>query len=235
MPIVHDTENIQPLADQMVLVSLDENAKIGKDGLFGKEWHAVGILADGSDVAIQRAVDEETIAGKGRGVVARKTSAGDLTGSYEVLEDNAITRYIAFPSAVVVDGVRIERHDGEAAMLMTAFVDVRQNGTIAIRTTRIPASHRMETIGGNETPTGRQVNVGFRTDGQKGAFEYREFRVNKDGSMAEITPKVFVDQSKITKSGSYQVGEGTPDGEDLMKAEFGTDSNGETNPGTTGN
>lgn len=222
MSVVFDTENIQPLADQMVLVSADENAKIGKDGLFGKEWYTVGILADGSDVAIQRAVEEETINGKGRGVVARKTSAGDLTGSYEVLEDNAITRHIAFPSAVVVDGVRIERHDGEAAMLMTAFVDVRQNGTVAVRVTRVPASHRMEAIGGNETPAGKQVNVGFRTDGQKGAFEYREFRVNKDGTMTEITPKVFIDQSKINKESSYQAGDGTPDGKDLMKNEFGT-------------
>lgn len=220
MAVKFDTENVQPLADQMVLVSLNEDAKIGKGGLFGDEWYTVGILSGGSDVAIQRAVDEETVEGKGRGVVARRSNAGDLTGTYEVLEENEVTRYIAFPDAVVVDGTRIEKHTSKVAMLMTAFVEERQNGTVAIRTTRIPASHRMETIGRNETPAGKQVSVGFRTDGQKGVFEYREFRVEKDGSVTEITPKVFVDQSQIKKADSFQAGEGKPEEIDLVQNEF---------------
>lgn len=234
MAVKFDVENIQPLADQMVLVSTNPDAKIGKAGLFGNEWSTVGILSAGSDVAIQRAVDEETTEGKGRGVVARRANAGDLTGSYEVLEENEVVRYIAFPDAVVKDGTRIELHSAKVAMLMTAFVDVRQNGTVAIRTTRVPASHRMETIGRNESPAGKQVTIGFRADGQKGVFEYREFRVEKDGSMTEITPKVFVDQSQITKADSYQAGEGKPEEIQLAQNEFSNPAPAGSTSTTTG-
>lgn len=213
MAVKYDSNDILPLNDQEVLVSLDPDAKIGDQGLFGPEWYTVGILVDDSELQISRGIDEETINGKGRGVLARRYKPGDVTGQYEVLSDNEITDYIAFPDAVVKNNVRLERHTSKVAMLMTAYVNVREDGVIEVRTTRIPATHRIETLGRNETPAGKTVTVGFRPDGDKVVFEKVMFRVKEDGTLVEIEPKVIVPQDQIEDNeDNYQVGEGAPDG-----------------------
>lgn len=213
MAVKYDSNDVLPLNDQEVLVSFDPDAKIGDNGLFGPEWFTVGILVDDSELQISRGIDEETINGKGRGVLARRYKAGDVTGQYEVLSDNEITDYIAFPDARVVNNVRLERHTSKVARLMTAYVNVREDGVIEVRTTRIPATHRIETLGRNETPAGKTVTVGFRPDGDKVVFEKVLFRVREDGTLAEIAPKVIVPQSEIAADDdNYQVGEGAPAG-----------------------
>lgn len=213
MAVKYDVSDVLPLADQEVLVSLDPDAKVGDNGLFGPEWHTVGILVDDSELAISRGIDEETINGKGRGVVARRYKAGDVTGQYEVLSRNEMTDFIAFPDAVVSGNVRLERHTSKVASLMTAYVDIREDGVVDVRVTRIPATHRIETLGRNESPAGATVTVGFRPDADKVVFEKVSFRVNEDGTMTEITPKVIVAQSTIAEHpDNYQVGEGDPAG-----------------------
>ena len=213
MAVKYDSNDILPLNDQEVLVSFDPDAKIGDNGLFGPEWFTVGILVDDSELQISRGIDEETINGKGRGVLARRYKPGDITGQYEVLSDNDITNYIAFPDAVVKNNVRMERHTSKVAMLKTAYVNVREDGVIEVRVTRIPATHRIETLGRNETPAGKTVTVGFRPDGDKVVFEQVLFRVKEDGSLVDIAPKVIVPQADIAENeDNYQVGEGTPDG-----------------------
>lgn len=213
MAVKYNVSDVLPLADQEVLVSLDENATIGDNGLFGPEWFTVGILVDDSELAISRAIDEETINGKGRGVLARRYKPGDVTGAYEVLSRNAMTDYITFPDAVVKNNIRLERHTGKVAMLKTAFVDIREDGVIDVRVSRIPAAHRIETLGRNETPAGASVAVGFRPDEDKVVFEKVSFRVEEDGTLTDISPKVIVPQADITDNPeNYQVGEGSPDG-----------------------
>lgn len=214
MAVKYNDNDVLPLNDQEVLVSLDPDAKIGDNGLFGPEWYTVGILADDSELAISRGIDEETVNGKGRGVLARRFKPGDVTGQYEVLSTNEITDYIAFPDAVNVDNVRLERHTGKVAMLMTAYVNIREDGVIEVRVTRIPAYHRIETLGRSETPAGKTVTVGFRPDGDKVVFEKVMFKVDKaTGELVEIKPKVIVPQSQIAANDdNYQVGEGTPAG-----------------------
>lgn len=213
MAVKYNVSDVLPLSDQEVLVSLDEDAKIGDNGLFGPEWFTVGILVDDSELAISRAIDEETINGKGRGVLARRYKPGDVTGSYEVLSRNAMTDYIAFPDAVVKNNVRLERHTGKVAKLKTAFVDIREDGVIDVRVSRIPASHRIETLGRNETPAGASVSVGFSPDEDKVVFEKVSFKVEADGTLTDISPKVIVPQAEIEENqDNYQVGEGKADG-----------------------
>lgn len=213
MAVKYDSNDVLPLTDQEVLVSLDPDAKIGDNGLFGPEWHTVGILVDDSELQISRGLDEETVSGKGRGVLARRFKPGDVTGQYEVLSDNEVTDYIAFPDAVVKNNVRLERHTSKVAMLQTAYVNVREDGVIEVRVSRIPATHRIETLGRNETPAGKTVTVGFRPDGDKVIFEKVMFKVQEDGTLVDITPKVIVPQAEITENeDNYQVGEGNPDG-----------------------
>ena len=134
---------------------------------------------------------------------------GDVTGQYEVLSRNEMTDFIAFPDAVVSGNVRLERHTSKVASLMTAYVDIREDGVVDVRVTRIPATHRIETLGRNESPAGATVTVGFRPDADKVVFEKVSFRVNEDGTMTEIKPKVVVAQTEIPEDpDNYQVGSG---------------------------
>ena len=85
MAVKYDSNDVLPLNDQEVLVALNPDAKIGDNGLVPEDWFSVGILADDSELAISRGIDEETVNGKGRGVLARRFKPGDVTGQYEVL------------------------------------------------------------------------------------------------------------------------------------------------------
>ena len=214
MAVKYDSNDVLPLNDQEVLVALNPDAKIGDNGLVPEDWFSVGILADDSELAISRGIDEETVNGKGRGVLARRFKPGDVTGQYEVLSNNEVTDHIAFPDAVNVNNVRLERHTGKVAMFMTAFVNIREDGVVELRVSRIPAYHRMETLGRNETPAGKTVTIGFRPDGDKVVFEKVMFKVDKaTGELVEIQPKVIVPQDQIADTeDAYQIGEGTPAG-----------------------
>lgn len=214
MPVKYDNNEVLPLADQEVLVSFDETATVGDNGLFGPEWYTVGILVDDSELGIGRGLDEEEISGKGRGVVARRFKPGAVTGAYEVMSDNAVTDFIAFPDRVVKGNVELERHTSKVARLMTAYVNISEDGIVEVRVSRIPATHRIEALGRNETPAGKQVSVGFIPDAEtKVVFEKFRFKVKEDGTMVEITPKVVVPQAEIADNpDNYQAGGGKPDG-----------------------
>ncbi|WP_257202948.1 hypothetical protein [Corynebacterium cystitidis] len=214
MAVKYNNDEVMPLADQEVLVSFDEDATVGDNGLFGPEWFTVGILVDDSELDIGRGLDEEEISGKGRGVVARRYKPGAVTGAYEVMSNNKVTDFIAFPDRVIKGNVELERHTSKVARLMTAYVNVREDGIVEVRVSRIPATHRMEALGRNETPAGKQVSVGFIPDAEtKVVFEKFTFKVKEDGTMVEITPKVVVPQAEIPEhEDNYQAGGGKPDG-----------------------
>lgn len=204
MAHLRNPENIQPLEDLQVLVSRDLDAQIGKGGIFGTAWHTVGVLVDDASVPVNRTVDETTTNGAGFGIVARQFKPGDLNSTYETLEDNEVTRYIAWPDYVYKDGVWIKKHSGKVAELRTAIVHKLQNGVVQIDATRQGAYHRMENVGRGMAVEGRSVNVGYVADEHKAVFETRYYQIKEDGTMEDITPKVFVEDGKITDPKKFQ-------------------------------
>lgn len=213
--------NVQPLQDMEVLISFAKSPVIGLLGLVNDDWVSAGILNDGSKIDVTRTMDEETVSGIGFGVVARKTKPGDLKATFETLEDNATTRYIAWPdSALTKDGVLVKFHSGKVAEGYVAFVYVQQDGIVQIDVTRHPATLKMENVGRGESVEGRQVEVGIIPGDDKDVLETRWYKVQEDGTMVDITSKMFVKQSEITGKNTRQLGGGKPAEVAEIQAEF---------------
>lgn len=190
---MRDPGNVMPLADYEVFVTTHDDPKIGKDGVFPHYWISLGILADGSKIEEKRTVDQEEIKGAGFGVIATSTKPGDVTGTVEVLEENDITDYIAYPDRYTKDGVDVLRHTGKVAKLHFARVRVYDNGDVNIRVTRAKASATLEDTGRSEKVEGRQVSFKFYPDKTKAIFE--EYTIKSDGTEPELEKNVirFVD------------------------------------------
>lgn len=210
MALTRNPANVVSLVDGQIMISLEDDPKIGKLGKFGPEWHTAGILADGGAVSVTRSIDENTVSGFGYGVVSRTTKAGDCTGTFEVLEDNKITRMIAWPDTIEKDGVEIKRHSNKVLRAHVAIVRVREDDVVQIDVTRHKAQLRMEDVGRGEEVEGRTVNVSYIPGPDKDVFETRYFGIEGD-SLVELDPIRFVEDGTIkgdVKAGTaYQAGE----------------------------
>lgn len=198
MAKLRNPKNIVPVADGEVFVSFADNPKFDVKGNPDDSWHTIGILNDGSRVALNRVIEKNKTLGWGFGVVAVDTKPGDLTSSAETLEDNEATREIAWPSrsegnSKRIDGAEILHHDEKVATPFVAMVERMQNGKTRIRISRERAIATMEDIGFGQEITGKEVQFEFLTGSNKDAFD--EIIIedsNKDQVNSEI--KRFVEQ-----------------------------------------
>lgn len=162
-----DPKNISPVIDGQVLVSFEEDPRIGEDGFFNEAWETVGILNDGSQISIQKAIEKNKTNGWGFGVVAVSTKPGELTASCEVLEDNPTVQKIAWPTAAE----SVLYHDGKVARCHVAFVEAREDGSMRIRATRHKAYASMEQLGYGEQVEGKQIDFDIMPGPAKDVFD----------------------------------------------------------------
>jgi len=178
MATLRDPSNISPVVDGEVLVSFADDPKVGKDGSFNDDWYTLGILNDGSQVALNRTIEKNKTSGWGFGVVAVDTRPGELTATAETLEDNYATRRIAWPSrsegvtpSKRVDGGTILYHDEVVARPFVAMVQRQQDGKMKITASRERAIATMENIGFGQEVTGREVSFDFQSGQNKDVFD----------------------------------------------------------------
>lgn len=203
--------NVQPLVDHMVMLYFDDDPKIGDLGLFPEGWVSGGVLVDDSNIDMQRTIGETNVAGAGFGIISRAYKPGELSMTYETLEDSATNRKIAWPDTVEKNGVEILRNTARMAQAYVATVREQQDGIVSIEVTRRKANLKMENVGRGMSVEGKQVSVGLIPGPDKDVLERVWFKVEKDGTAVQLDPKIFVEQSQISKSGeTYQAGDGTP-------------------------
>lgn len=209
MALFREPANVRPVEDGQVLISLVDNPQIGKNGLFGPEWHTVGILTKDGNVGLTRTVEETNAEGAGLGVVAYSFNPGAVESKFEVLEDNAVTRWIQWPDRVTKAGVDIKLHSAKVAQAYVAVVRVFQDQTVQIEVSRYKAFLTMPESGRGFEVAGREVSVKFRPGPDKDIFEERRFKF-EEGALVELEPKIFVDDAKVkaaAKTGpTYQAG-----------------------------
>lgn len=211
MALKRNPANVQPLQDMEVLISFEKAPVIGRLGLVGDTWQSVGILNDGSKIDLPRTIDKDETKGIGFGVVARKYTAGDLSASFETIEDNATTRRIAWPdTARTKEGVEVKFHSNKVAEGYVAMVYVQQDGIVQIDATRYPAKLTMENVGRGESVEGRQVSADLIPGPDKDVLETTYYKVEKDGTMTDITAKIFVEDSQVQGKDKRQLGGGKP-------------------------
>lgn len=198
---------IADLEDRESFISFADDPKIGLSGLFGDDWHTLGIETDDGSFSLSRELTESTTAGSGYGVVSRSYKAGALTSTVDLLEDNPVVDYIKWPdTAVSADGVRGRRHSNKVARAHVARVHVKNDGTVEISVTRekafltIPERARADAAGA------KTLNIGYVVDSDKFVFEDRFFKISENGEVVEFTPKRFVEDALIVSTEKVQVG-----------------------------
>ncbi|MCS5479835.1 hypothetical protein NYP18_09200 [Corynebacterium sp. YIM 101645] len=197
MALKRNPEWVSALEDSEVFVSFEDEPKIGLMGLMGAEWHTLGIQTDDGTVGLTRALDESTVNGMGFGVVARSFTPGAVSSTVDILEENAVTRHLAWPDNVVVNGVVIKRHTPRAARAHVAVVRKRENGVVSIEVSRYKAHITIPEQGRGREAAGRTVNIGYEIGPDKDVLEERFFKV-EGGDVVELDPKIFVEDATIT-------------------------------------
>lgn len=199
MALLRNAQNVPVAVDTQVMVSFAEDPKIGKGaGLFGDDWHTVGILADGSTTTISKDTDEVEIKGLHYGTLRTKRTPGKETLEFEIIEDNEITRRIANPSER--NGVRFNDGKQLAAHIAVVYVDEAKDGTSGkceIIATRYKAHLYMEeVVKGGEEVEGKTVSADITKGAAKDTWDVARFELKED-ELVQIKPVRFVDDSEI--------------------------------------
>lgn len=198
---------IADLEDRETFISFAEDPKIGMSGLFGEDWHTVGIETDDSTAALSRELTESTTVGAGYGVVSRSYKPGALNSSIDALEENPVVDYIEWPdTARSADGkVLGRRHSSKIARAHVARVTVRNDGIVKIQVTRVKAYLTIAERPRGDAAAGKTITINYVPDSDKFVFEDRCFKV-EGGEAVEFTPKRFAEDSAITGTEKVQIG-----------------------------
>lgn len=198
---------IADLEDRETFISFADDPKIGMSGLFGDEWHTVGIETDDSTAALNRELTESTTVGAGYGVVSRSYKPGALSSVVDALEENEVVDYLEWPdTAVSADGkVLGRRHSRKVANAHVARVTVRNDGTVKIQVTRVKANLIITERARGDAAAGKTINITYKPDADKFVFEDRFFKI-EGGETVEFTPQRFVADAEITSADKVQVG-----------------------------
>lgn len=199
MALLRNAQNVPVAVDTQVMISFADDPKIGKGaGLFGDDWHTVGILADGSSITNSKDTDEVEIKGLHYGTLRTKRTPGKETLEFEVIEDNDITRRIANPSEK--NGVRFNDGKQLAAHVAVVYVDESADGNSGkceIIATRYKAHLYMEeVVRGGEDVEGKTVTVDITKGSAKDTWDVARFKIEGD-ELVQVKPIRFVDDSEI--------------------------------------
>lgn len=209
---VRQPGGVQHLEDQMLFISRADDPKVGFRGLIGPDWNVLGINNQGSDVGLTRTIDSSSVAGTGFGVIAYNYTAGEVTGSVEIIDDNEIIRWIEWPDNVVSNGVRIDRNTNKTAMAHVLIVNIRQDGVVELKVTRAKASLTISEQGRGQEKAAKTVDINYRSDEHRAVFETVYFKMKGDTAIM-LDPRRFVPDAEIegAEGDKYQIGESKPE------------------------
>lgn len=211
MALLRNADNVVVATDLQVLVSFADDPKIGRGaGLFGDDWHTVGMLAEGSTITSSRDADETEIQAVHYGTLRTIRKPGRETIEFEVIEDNPITRKIANPSETA-DGVRF--NDAKRLPAYIAVVFVKDNGNVEIAASRYKANLYMEEYSMGEELEGKTVTAEITKGNLNDTFDVEYFKLEGD-ELVKVEPIRFVDDSEITNANIVNVKGEITKGED---------------------
>lgn len=208
---VRNPNGVQHLEDQMLFISRADDPKVGFRGLIGPDWNVLGINNQGSDVGLTRTIDSSSVAGTGFGVIAYNYTAGEVTGSAEIIDDNEVIRWIEWPDHIISNGVRIDRNSNKTAQAHVLLVNIRQDGIVELKVTRAKASLTISEQGRGAEKAAKTVDINYRSDKNRAVFETVYYKIEGD-TMVQLDPIRFVPDAKIEGDAAdqYQIGESKP-------------------------
>lgn len=204
--------NVKVLEDREVLFCFDEDAAhVDIDtGTFVGPWHSAGVEPTDSTHGETREVTSNKTNLTG-GQSATSFTAGAVTGTVDLIPGTAVLRHIEWPDTTEKDGVLYLAHTSQVAKAMVARVYKYQSGVVEIKVSRKPALLSIQERTYGTDPQPRSLAIDYENGDDELMFEQRFYKVDEDGSVREVKPKVFKTIEDLQK----QVDAGTaftPDG-----------------------
>lgn len=204
--------NLKVLEDREVLFCFDESkAHIDtKTGTFVGAWHSAGVEPTDSTHGETREVTSNKTNLTG-GQSATSFTAGAVTGTVDLIPGTAVLRHVEWPDTTEKDGVLYLAHTSQVAKAIVARVYKYQSGIVEIKVSREPALLSVQERTYGTDPQPRSLAIDYENGDDELMFEQRFYQVKEDGSVREVTPKIFKTIDDLEK----QVSAGTaftPDG-----------------------
>ncbi|HCD4228862.1 TPA: hypothetical protein NBQ01_002136 [Corynebacterium striatum] len=212
--------NVRVLEDKEVLMHFGDNPAIDiKTGTFGPGWHSAGLEPNDSTWNETRNVDSNKTNLTG-GQTATSYTAGDVTGSVDLIPGSPVLDYIEWPDTINQDSVLYRKHTNQIAQAHVARVHKFQSGIMGIKVSREKANLTVADRNQGNDPTARTLNIDYINGDDEVMFEENYYLITED-SVVKVEKKIFQDidnlESKI-KSGDAFIPQGGDKGIVYVKA-----------------
>lgn len=184
--------DIKVLEDREVLFCFDESkAHIDiETGTFVGDWHSAGIEPTDSTHGETREVNSNKTELTG-GQTATSYTAGAVTGTVDLVPGTAVLRHVEWPDTTEKDGVLYLAHTSRVAKAIVARVYKYQSGVVEIKVSREPALLTVQERTYGTDPQPRSLEIDYQNGEDEQMFEQRFYVVKEDGTVREVTPKIF--------------------------------------------
>lgn len=184
--------DIKVLEDREVLFCFDESkAHIDiETGTFVGDWHSAGIEPTDSTHGETREVNSNKTDLTG-GQTATSYTAGAVTGTVDLIPGTAVLRHVEWPDTTEKDGVLYLAHTSRVAKAIVARVYKYQSGVVEIKVSREPALLTVQERTYGTDPQPRSLEIDYQNGEDEQMFEQRFYVVKEDGTVREVTPKIF--------------------------------------------
>lgn len=191
--------NVKVLEDREVLFCFDESkAHIDiETGTFVGEWHSAGIEPVDSTHGETREVNSNKTELTG-GQTATSYTAGAVTGTVDLIPGTAVLRHVEWPDTTEQDGVLYLAHTSRVAKAIVARVYKYQSGVVEIKVSREPALLTVQERTYGTDPQPRSLAIDYQNGDDEQMFEQRFYEVKEDGTVREVTPKIFQNVEDVT-------------------------------------
>lgn len=212
--------NVRVLEDKEVLMHFGENPAIDiKTGTFGPGWHSAGLEPNDSTWNETRNVESNKTSLTG-GQSATSYTAGDVTGSVDLIPGSPVLDYIEWPDTVSQDSVLYRKHTNEVAQAYVARVHKFQSGVMGIKVSREKANLTVSDRNQGNDPTPHTLNIDYVNGDDEVMFEENYYLITED-SVVKVEKKIFQDiddlEGKIA-SGEAFIPQGGEKGTVYVKA-----------------
>ena len=183
--------NLDVLEDRETLMHFGDAPKIDiATGTFMAGWHTAGKEPVGSSHGETRNVTSTKTQLTG-GHTATSYTAGDMTGTVDLIKGSPVLDKIEWPDTVAQDGVLYRRHTSEVAKAYVARVYKYQDGIVHIKTSREKAGLTIADRASSTDPTPRSITIDYANGDDSVAFEEMFYHIGEDGTVTQVEKKIF--------------------------------------------
>lgn len=198
--------NVRVLEDKEVLMHFGENPAIDiQTGTFGPGWHSAGLEPNDSTWNETRNVESNKTPLTG-GQSATSYTAGDVTGSVDLIPGSPVLDHIEWPDTVNQDSVLYRKHTNEVAQAYVARVHKFQSGIMGIKVSREKANLTVSDRNQGNDPTAHTLNIDYVNGDDEVMFEENYYLITED-SVVKVEKKIFQDidnlESKIAAGEAF--------------------------------